>query len=368
MELIERARGMMVGTGVGNLLGIPWEFNIRALRHEQCEHGAVREIVAKKGYLDDDDLAQAILLAEAIADSGDRDLEVADLAERFWRWGEINGAGMGGLTHAVLTLYGGSEPLSIWMNSRRFWDPSVTAPREPRGVAADEAARLHWEESGGESAGNGSVMRCGPVALRWMHDEQALARNSVTSAVVTHWDARCVWSTLLADFTIADCLRTGQVEAATLIERCSEALHSTRGSLAHPDLPAEPPDDVSAAAEAAFAGNANIYDLKLDCNGIGYAPKAMSAVLWAARHARSVEDGLVTILNAGGDTDSNAPPAGAALGARFGLSGIPSRWRERTAEIRSWKPNTDVLDDQVAWPERRPLEEYADRIVGMLAP
>jgi len=367
LELIERARGMMVGIGVGNLLGIPWEFSTRALRHEQQLHGPVREITAKEGYLDDDDLAQAILLAEACIDSANSEgLNVEDLARRFWHWGETNGAGMGGLTSAVLTIYGGYQPYRTWRQFARFGEPATADAREPCGAAAGDAARLAWEESGCSSAGNGSVMRCGAVALRWMHDEQALARNSVTSAAVTHWDPRCVWSTVLADFTIADCLRTGQLEAETLIERCSTAVHSLQGQLARPDLPSEPPAVVLAAAEAALAPGATVDDLELDSGGIGFAPKAMSAVLWAAHHAKSVEDGLVTIVNAGGDTDSNAPPSGAALGARFGLSGIPARWRQRTAEIRSWTPDTRELDGWVTWPERYPLEDYADQIVELL--
>ena len=96
--------------------------------------------------------------------------------------------------------------------------------RKPRGADASEAARLVWEESGRSSAGNGSVMRCGPVALRWLHDDIALVRNSVMSAVVTHWDRRCVWSTLLADFAIAACLGGEPVESRALVERAAGAL------------------------------------------------------------------------------------------------------------------------------------------------
>ena len=51
-----------------------------------------------------------------------------------------------------------------------------------------------WEESGRYSAGNGAVMRCAPLAIRWVRDDVALARNTALSAVVTHADPRCVWS------------------------------------------------------------------------------------------------------------------------------------------------------------------------------
>lgn len=65
------------------------------------------EITAREGYPDDDDLAQALLLAEACLESGQ--LDVADLMRRFWEWGELSGAGMGGLTRRVLGLYGGMK-------------------------------------------------------------------------------------------------------------------------------------------------------------------------------------------------------------------------------------------------------------------
>ena len=184
--------------------------------------GGVTAISAREGYPDDDDLAQAILLAEACMES-DR-LDVADLMRRFWAWGERNGAGMGSLTRAVLERYGGALPHRALRNWARYGEPPTGEVRKPRGADASEAARLVWEESGRSSAGNGSVMRCGPVALRWLHDDIALARNSVMSAVVTHWDRRCVWSTLLADFAIAACLRGEPVESRALVERAAGAL------------------------------------------------------------------------------------------------------------------------------------------------
>ena len=51
---------------------------------------------------------------------------------------------------------------------------------------------------------------------------------------------------------------------------------------------------------------------------------------------------------AGGDTDTNAASAGAALGARFGLTAIPNRWRNAVAELRQ---------------DRTPLEHYANQVL-----
>lgn len=353
MELLERARGMMVGIGAGNLLGIRFEGWSTAEDLRESHPDGVREIEAEPGYPDDDDLAQAILLAEACAEFDALDPD--DLMRRLWHWAEINGAGMGNLTGDVLTRYGGDYPRREMRNARRYEEePSGDQPREPvggEGGDAFEPSRSVWEESGRSAAGNGSVMRCGPVALRWFDDDAALARNSVVSAAVTHWDPRCVWSTLLADFAIAACLRGEPIGADELLDRAETALRAAGTELAQFGLPETPPPDVLNAVVTALSSGVEVSDLRLDSGGIGYAPKALGATLWAAHKAENVEEGLVAIVSAGGDTDTNAAPAGAALGARFGLEAIPQRWRNRINELRE---------------DREPLEPYADRLVARL--
>ena len=353
MQLLERARGMMVGIGAGNLLGIRFEGWSTAEDLRESHPDGVREIEASPGYPDDDDLAQAILLAEACAEFDALDPD--DLMRRLWHWAEINGAGMGNLTGDVLTRYGGDYPRRELRNAHhRGEEPSGKPPREPVGGEGGDAfapSRSAWEDSGRSAAGNGSVMRCGPVALRWFDDDAALARNSVVSAAVTHWDPRCLWSTLLADFAIAACLRGEPIEADGLLDQASAALRAVGDELAQFELPETSPPDVLDAVATALAPGAQVADLQLDSGGIGYAPKALGATLWAARHAASVEDGLVAIVSAGGDTDTNAAPAGAALGARFGLEAIPQRWRNQIDELRE---------------DREPLEPYADRLVARL--
>ena len=363
MELRERARGMMVGIGVGNLLGIPWEGWSREAIEER-NPGGVREMTACEGYPDDDDLAQAILLAEACIETDS--LDVSDLMRRFWVWGEMNGAGMGGSTRVVLERYGGADPRRGLRNWASFRTPPPAEPRKPRGVAATDAARLAWEASGTDpesrSMGNGSVMRCGPVALRWMGDDAALVRNSVVSAVVTHWDPRCLWATLLADLAIASCLRGEPVEAGALLDRARSAVRASSAQTASYELPEKPPTIVEDAVEIALARDARIEDLDLGEGG-GHAwtaPKTLSAALWASKHPKSVEEGLAAIVSAGDDTDTNAAPAGAALGARFGIGGFPSRWLDRTSEIRAYEESIE------GWIERRPLEYYADKLLGLI--
>ena len=136
----------------------------------------VREIAATTGNPDDDDLAQAIVIAEA-AEQGPLDPE--DLGRRMWEWAETNGLGMGSLTGYVLKLYGGDFPQLLAMRRQRG------QVREPTGISITEASQAAW---GGSQAGNGAAMRCAPIVIRWHDDSAALVRNSVISTVPTHWD------------------------------------------------------------------------------------------------------------------------------------------------------------------------------------
>ena len=56
-----------------------------------------------------------------------------------------------------------------------------------------------------------------------------------------------------------------------------------------------------------------------DQKSMGYTLRCLSAALLAYWHARSFEDGLLAIVRAGGDADTNAAVACAILGARFGV-------------------------------------------------
>ena len=207
-----RCRGALVGLAAGNLLGVPAEGWPQADIRRRYPDG-VRDIEVEPDRPDDDDLAQAVILAAACLEADALDVE--DLGRRFWVWAEENGIGIGILTADVLGRYGGAHP-------RIGGGHGVTA-REPEGRPALEAARTVWEESGRQSAGNGAVMRCAPLAIRWLDDDTALVRNTVVSAVATHFDPRCIWSSALVNLAIASLLRGAAVDAGDVAARATAA-------------------------------------------------------------------------------------------------------------------------------------------------
>jgi ADP-ribosylglycohydrolase len=87
------------------------------------------------------------------------------------------------------------------------------------------------------------------------------------------------------------------------------------------DLPAEVTGAIMAMRTA------SLEQLDLAGPAMGYTVKAMQVGLWAARADRDLEEALLEVIAAGGDTDTNGAVAGAVLGARHGLPAFPPRWR-----------------------------------------
>ncbi len=72
------------------------------------------------------------------------------------------------------------------------------ADRHARALATgtpwDLASRRAYEVLGFPTAGNGSVMRCAPIALRYAADPEARRRVSLRESTLTHYDHLAGWS------------------------------------------------------------------------------------------------------------------------------------------------------------------------------
>ena len=336
--IVGRGRGLMTGAAVGNLLGSVTE-GWTSERITRQFPGGVGEIVAGEAGPDDGEVAQMIVVAEAAAEGP---LDPDDLGRRFWAWAETNGVGMGGLTRDVLALHGGQEP------RRQAQAPRSAAPREPSGLPITEASKSAW---GGRRAGNGAASRCASLAVRWFDDPAALVRNSVISAVPTHWDWRCGWSCALLNLVAAAALQGESMTADELLARGLDGVTAALPELRAYGYQARVPRSVEAAVmEASELGIDDLDALGLDDETMGYTLHALKAGLVAYWRAPGFSEGLRQVVEAGGDTDTNGAVAGALLGAKFGIGAIPGRWRRGIREIRTG---------------RIPLSAHADRLLAV---
>ena len=297
--LRDRARGAMLGLAVGNLLGLPVEgWNHREI--ERSYYEGVTDIDPREAVRPmDDDLAQAVDLGEALLEGGDH---ISSFAGRLVTWARENGRGMGNLTNRVIQeLEAGHVP--------------------------PDAARLVYESN--RIAPNGGVMRCAPVALARHRQPEMLVRDSAATCVVTHYAVTCQWSCIMVNAVIAMLLRG--------VEPDLRSLMSAAAADGAPDMLAAALDDgIPAGILSTIEEGTQVVP---DCSWlrrqqmlIGHTLIALQCGLWAAVTPLGFEAALRQVVEAGGDTDTNAAVAGAVLGARYGAAAIPERWLECVPE------------------------------------
>lgn len=278
----DRAKGVMLGLACGDAVGRPVEF--KSPEHIAAEHGTLTEMVGNGTWGQPagtvtDDTDQALCIAESLVEQGKFD--ASDIADRFVQWYE-------------------SGPFDIGNMTRR----SIRALKEGR--SWDEAGRQVWEASPeGSNAGNGSVMRCPPLALAYPDDPSVLTRVSRESSLITHADPRCTYGCAVLNLTIGGLLRD---EAATL----ETAIEHVR-----PDAP----DELVDSLEPLVTGE-DVESLSTS----GYVIHSLQTALHDSLGADSADEAIVTAVNRGGDTDTIGAIAGAVAGARFGAEGLPEDW------------------------------------------
>jgi len=162
-------------------------------------------------------------------------------------------------------------------------------------------------------------MRCLPVALRYHDNLDKLVRVSTQQAAITHADERCTWGAAAVNLATRELLHGNPY----FLE---EVLHRLRGGGAAPRALIEAIGRVAWEQES---------DLPLGVAAeAGYVVHCVEIAFWCAVHRPSLEEALIFLAEAGGDTDTNAAVAGALLGARDGEAAIPPRWLDQLGPAR----------------------------------
>jgi ADP-ribosyl-[dinitrogen reductase] hydrolase len=270
----ERARGCAVGAAVGDALGMPLEFG-----PPRPAHHLVREMepgrIPAGTFTDDTEMALA--LAESLL--AHRPLHPADLAQRFVVWHRAGPDDVGVHTSQVLSRIGSGVP----------WEQAVEAVQRLRP----------------DSAGNGSVMRCWPVALAHWHDLDQLIADSFLQSRVTHPHAECVAGSGFVNVTIYHLLRgTPPAEA---VARALEAVDA--------------PGPLRAVIEVAPTRRRD------ELKNSGWVRHTVESGVWGLLTTGSFEEAVVQVVNLGNDADTAGTVVGALAGAAYGLEAIPPRWQ-----------------------------------------
>jgi ADP-ribosyl-[dinitrogen reductase] hydrolase len=281
-QIDEKGRfiGTLLAAAAGEALGAPHE------NKTADQVGAVREITGGGIWAagePTDDIDLTLILLRSV--TARRKLDLDDVAHALIKWFAGKPKDIGNLTRAALENLRAGEPPS-------------------------QSGALAWEDSGRKSAGNGSVMCCAPIGLLHVKNLEGLAEDAVAASRITHYDPRCVGACVGVTTAIALLVRGGK-DAEEAISRAATAAgaHS---------------DDALAAIER--GASRKPADLHVDGEDRGFVLHTLELAFSALASAASLEDGLLSVISRGGDTDTNGCVAGALLGAKFGKSQVPDRW------------------------------------------
>jgi ADP-ribosylglycohydrolase len=287
---IDIIKGVFWGQAIGDALGLGTEFLNKSEIAANYPNGLTdySQIIQDKhrsrwqagSWTDDTD--QFLCICESIIQT--KKVDELAFAQELFKWFKGSPMGIGKTVYKVVTV-----------------PQFVLYPHK--------ASEIIWNLSKKQNASNDAIMRTSILGTFEFWDDEKVIQKTEKIARVTHWDQRCVGSCVMVTLLIANILNENKfLNVSELMAIGSK---------------------YDANIELYISSNLSprIENLNLDeTNAIGYTLKALSAGIWAYFHATDFEDGLLKVVNEGGDADTNACVAGSILGAKFGYSAIPQKY------------------------------------------
>ncbi|WP_405464295.1 ADP-ribosylglycohydrolase family protein [Streptomyces jietaisiensis] len=308
---LDRAAGVLLGAAAGDALGVPYEFQATLTEEQRPEMIGGGLGPYEPGEYSDDTQMQ-VCIAEVAATGADlRSPEALDgIAAGFQRWLSEGASDVGAQTRAVLHAAG-------------------RTPGTP-GAALREAARA-FTEAREQSAGNGSLMRTGVVALAHLGDAEAMAEAATAVGALTHPDPDCADACVLWCSGIRTAVLHGTFDGVREGLALLPAGRRERWATLLDEAEAHPPYHFSHNGWV-------VHALQAAWSAITRTPVPGPGDEQGRQPSAHLRLALEAAVRAGTDTDTVAAIAGALLGARWGRSAVPAEWR---ALVHGW-PGLDA--------------------------
>jgi len=332
--VMARKRGALLGLAVGDALGASVEFVDPGPRpFNRPLPGPMRDMNGggffhvKRGQVTDD-TQMACCIAATLLETGH--LDANNLAKRYLEW-RPSAFDVGGTVSRVLELVANGE------------NPY-------------EAALRDWQAGGRRNAPNGSLMRTAPIAL-FFNDKRERVIAGVIESMITHADPRCVLACVGFNAAVSflcrfdDLSNSGAPVNALTLGAVREEMQMGVEYLK--DLRKEDSEYIERASAslesdlmAAQEQDPGLYSSGLDLiKHRGYVRVAFRLAFWELKHAPSFREGLLDVVNRGGDSDTNGAITGALLGASYGEDSIPEEWRSEVMEALQDGPPGPLRDE-----------------------
>jgi ADP-ribosyl-[dinitrogen reductase] hydrolase len=274
----ERAIGSLLGLAVGDALGTTLEFTPRDSRPRLTGMEGGGPFRLKPGEWTDD-TSMALALADSLVSCGG--LEEHDLMTRFVSWWEDGAYSSNGRCFDI-----GNTVRTALSRFKQTGDP-IAGSTEPM------------------SAGNGSLMRLAPVAIRYWDDEQARRDAAARQGRTTHGAAEAID----ACNAFADML--------------GDAIAGRPRSEVFRDRAGEPPyaGTIAGIMAGSWRGKA-----RQEISSSGYVAHSLEAAIWCVARTGSFDEAVLRAANLGDDADTVAAITGQLAGALYGYREIPADW------------------------------------------
>lgn len=286
LSINEKVKGAVFGYAVGDALGLGTEFMTRKeisrkypeglSEYSQIVRDAHRSMWVRGEYTNDTKII--ILLIRSMCEK--KTVDCLDFAKRLADWYDTD---------------------SVDLTTNMRWVLS----REEFADNPFETADNVWQLMNRDEAPSDALGRALFTGL-WNSD---VAKNTRETCRLTHPNTRCL---LNADIiaTVANSLmwKEEMPPYEKLVDMAAK-------------------DDVDTLKYLDLARHGILADFCLDQESTyWYVRKALGAALWTLWHCNSIEEGLLKVVNEGGDADTNASLAAGMLGLKYGYSAIPAKY------------------------------------------
>jgi ADP-ribosylglycohydrolase len=309
----DRFRGLLLGTAVGDALGLPTEG--LSPRRAKRLFGARRghRLVLHRGMISDD-TEHALLVSSCLLRSPHSPEEFAGHLATSLRWWLASlppGIGMATLRSA----------LRLWLG----YGPA---------------------RSGVRSAGSAPATRAAPIGAYWASSPHLIDAYVDAATMLTHSDARAAIGAAAVAHLVGWTVR----ENPRQCPRRDELVDLLRTAGPDNEEWSSLIQSIVAAQDSHLTVDRFAHRLGLEHGVSGYVFHTVPVAVYAwLRHFGDFEGTLWAVLDCGGDTDTTGAIGGALAGTLVGESGIPRAW----------------IDGILDWP-RSPghLRLVADRLCG----
>lgn len=278
----DRAVGCLIGLAVGDALGTTLEFSARDCRPSVTELVGGGPFRLKPGEWTDD-TSMALCLADSLL--AQNAIDTADLISRFRAWRE-NG-------HNSVTGH--------------CFDIGITTSQAISRFIIDGNSIAGSRDPG--SAGNGSIMRLGPVPIFFRNNETMAEEAAVLQSRTTHGATECLDACRLMTRLLIRLMNGFSWQAA--LENLSDGIRTPK---------------ILSLAEGKWRGRK-----RKAIKSSGYVVDTLEAAMWAVDATASFSEAILLAVNLGGDADTVGAVTGQLAGARYGLKAIPKKWVSQLA-------------------------------------